>query len=119
VCQHVGVIATRFFECIGENRQAVERPLGVDAGRERNGGFGAPSRIERDRLKRVAEDAAEEVGLGTCDLQPLVIFLPLTTTEQFVKLLLLPTADHCGPDYILHSMPRAEWVAVGRIFCSV
>jgi hypothetical protein len=42
VVQHVGVVASGFFERIGQDRQAVEGTIGVYAGRERDGRFGSP-----------------------------------------------------------------------------
>ena len=64
VIQHVEVIATSFFERIGENGQAVEGTLFVNASRERNGGFRPPRRSEGDWPEWVAEDAAEETQMS-------------------------------------------------------
>jgi len=75
VGQHVGVVAPRFFQRIGQDWQAVEGAISVDAGGQGDGGFGSPKRIEGDWPERVAEDAAEEaVPLLQPDDVPLVSF---------------------------------------------
>ncbi|MCU0705123.1 MAG: hypothetical protein MUF18_14215 [Fimbriiglobus sp.] len=53
------MIATRFFERIGQDWQTVEGTLSIDAGCEGDGGFGTPHGIELDRPERVADNASE------------------------------------------------------------
>ena len=62
--QQPGGIAPGVLERVGQHRQAVEVPAVADARGERDGRFGTPTRVERDRAERVAEDAAEEGGLA-------------------------------------------------------
>ena len=57
-----GGIAPGFFQRIGQDGQAVEGAVGVDAGGEGDGGFRSPAGVECDRAERVAENAAEEVA---------------------------------------------------------
>ncbi|WP_168219445.1 hypothetical protein [Limnoglobus roseus] len=40
VAEDVGVLAPRVLQRVGEDRQPVERPVGVDAFREADGGRG-------------------------------------------------------------------------------
>src|SRR5262249_53337129 len=58
-----GAVAPGVFEGVREDGQAVERPVGVDPLRERDGGCGAPVRVGSDGSERVAEDVAEQQAL--------------------------------------------------------
>src|SRR5215472_11000474 len=61
VCKDVGVVATGFFQGVGQDRQAVEGPIFVDRVCNPQDGLivpAYPTRIERDSTEGIAEDIA-------------------------------------------------------------
>ncbi|VTT99314.1 acetylornithine deacetylase : Acetylornithine deacetylase or succinyl-diaminopimelate desuccinylase OS=Singulisphaera acidiphila (strain ATCC BAA-1392 / DSM 18658 / VKM B-2454 / MOB10) GN=Sinac_6205 PE=4 SV=1: Peptidase_M20: M20_dimer [Gemmataceae bacterium] len=64
VRQDVGAVTPGILQRIGEDRHAVERPLVVDALRQRENRGRAPRRIERHGAERVPEDVAEKFGVA-------------------------------------------------------
>ena len=60
VIEDVGVLAPGILESVGEDREAVEGPIGVDAFGEGENGGREPGEIEGDAVERVADDVAEE-----------------------------------------------------------
>src|SRR5262249_48630425 len=84
VIEHVGTGAARVFEGIGENRQAVEGALIVDALREGDDVPGPPGGIDPDGTESVAEDVTENAALDSTFLVGGVGAKCVETAEQRV-----------------------------------
>src|SRR5262249_23251480 len=69
VLQHIGVVAARILQRVGEDRQPVEGAVSVGALGERDDGGGKPGGIDRYRAEGGAEDVADKGSL----LSPLAV----------------------------------------------
>jgi hypothetical protein len=63
VVQHVVAVATGVLKCVGEDGEAVERTLGVDAGGEGDNRRGQPFRFDGDGVEGVPHDAPKQCGI--------------------------------------------------------
>src|SRR5690349_5601475 len=61
--QNIGVVAAGLLQRVGEDGQAAEGTVLVDAPGGAVDGRGAPGRVEGDGAEEVAEEAAEKGGL--------------------------------------------------------
>jgi hypothetical protein len=76
VGEHVGVLAPGVLEGVGEDRQPVERPVGVDRLRQAEDGRRPPAGVECDWAERVADDAAKQLDFPLARLIGLWIHCP-------------------------------------------
>src|SRR5262249_38292550 len=93
VDEEIGIVATGFFEGIGQDRHRLEVSVQVHLRRDPDGIFGAPRRIEIDGSEWIPTDITEESGAGgICLMLPCFI----ERLQDLVPVVIGPTVAATG-----------------------
>jgi hypothetical protein len=85
--EHIRVVATGFLQRVGQDWQAAERAIGVDAVGEREDRGRAPARIDGDGAEGIAEDVSDELGLVDLLFEEPLEVVSITANYSFIFLI--------------------------------